>query len=137
METIMRFVVLTVLALILVVPPIAPAEELQAVATAQQVLDEVNAARAARGLQPFALDENLARGATSCAVFRAGHRLDGHTSNDFGFLPSGTQARAAGCAAWPVGSGWGSCCTFENYQFAGAGFCVGPDGRRYMHLFVR
>jgi len=124
-------------ALFLALPALAHAEELQAVATAQQVLDEVNSARAARGLRPFVLDENLARGAAACAVFRAQHRMDGHTSNDFSFLPPGTHASAGGCAAWQVGTGWGSCCTYDNYQFAGAGFCIGPDGRRYMHLFVR
>ena len=26
---------------------------------------------------------------------------------------------------------------YDNYQFAGAGYCVGTDGRRYMQLFVR
>jgi hypothetical protein len=107
------------------------------VATAQQVLDEVNAVRAQRGLRPYILDENLARGAGACAVYRAQHRLEGHTSNDFGFLPPGTHARSAGCAAWPVGMGWGSCCTYDGYQFAGAGFCIGSDGKRYMHIFVR
>jgi hypothetical protein len=131
----MRFVVLSVL--VLVLPALAAPEEVRGVATAQQVLDEVNAARAARGLRPFLLDENLARGASDCAVHRARHRLDGHTSNDFGFLPPGAQARAAGCAAWPVGMGWGSCCTYDNYEYAGAAYCVGPDGKRYMHLFVR
>jgi len=131
----MRLVVLS--ALLLALPALAPAQDIQPVASAQQVLDEVNATRAARGLPPFMLDENLARGATACAVYRAQHRLDGHTSNDFGFLPPGAQARSAGCAAWPVGMGWGSCCTYDNYQYAGAAFCVGPDGRRYMHLFVR
>jgi hypothetical protein len=131
----MRLVALS--ALLLALPAVAPAQNLTSVASAQQVLDEVNATRAARGLPPFMLDENLARGATACAVYRAQHRLDGHTPNDFGFLPPGAQARSAGCAAWPVGMGWGSCCTYDNYQFAGAAFCVGPDGRRYMHLFVR
>jgi uncharacterized protein YkwD len=124
-------------ALVLALPSLAAAEELRTVATAQQVLDEVNAARAARGLRPYILDENLARAASACAVFRAQRGMDGHTSNDFGFLPPGTQARSAGCAAWPIGMGWGSCCTFDNYQFAGAAFCVGPDGKRYMHIFVR
>ena len=131
----MRLVVLT--ALILALPALAPAADLQHVATAQQVLDEVNTQRAARGLRPYILDENLARGAAACAVYRAQHRIEGHTSNDFGFLPPGTQARSAGCAAWQVGMGWGSCCTYDGYQFAGAGYCVGPDGKRYMHLFVR
>jgi uncharacterized protein YkwD len=131
----MRLVILS--ALVLALPSLAAAEELRTVASAQQVLDEVNAARTARGLQPYILDENLARAASACAIYRAQHRMDGHTPNDFGFLPPGTQARSAGCAAWPVGMGWGSCCTFDNYQFAGAAFCVGPDGRRYMQLFVR
>jgi hypothetical protein len=131
----MRLVVLS--ALVLALPSLAAAEELRSVATAQQVLNEVNAARAARGLRPFMLDENLARGASACAVYRARHRMEGHTSNDFSFLPPGAHARAGGCAAWPVGMGWGSCCTYDNYQFAGAAYCVGPDGKRYMQLFVR
>jgi hypothetical protein len=131
----MRLVVLS--ALVLALPALAPAQDVQPVASAQQVLDEVNAARAARGLRPYMLDENLARGATACAVFRAQNRIEGHTPNDFRFLPAGASARAGGCAAWPVGMGWGSCCTYDNYQFAGAAFCVGPDGKRYMHLFVR
>jgi hypothetical protein len=131
----MRLVAL--LTLVLAVPAFAPAVEPQPVATAQQVLDEVNATRAARGLRPFQLDENLARAAGACAVYRAQHRIEGHTPNDFGFLPPGTHARSAGCAAWPVGMGWGSCCVYDNYQFAGAGFCIGADGKRYMHLFVR
>ena len=133
----MRLVVLSALALVFALPAIAPAEEVRTVASAQQVLDEVNAARAARGLRPFILDENLTRGAMACAMYRARNRMDGHTPNDFGFLPPGAHASAAGCAAWPIGMGWGSCCTYDNYQFAGAAFCVGPDGRRYMHLFVR
>ena len=131
----MRLVVLT--ALVLALPSLATAEEVRTVATAQQVLDEVNAARAARGLRPYILDENLARGAAACAVYRARHRMEGHTPNDFAFLPPGAFARSGGCAAWPVGMGWGSCCTYDNYQFAGAAYCVGPDGKRYMQLFVR
>jgi hypothetical protein len=131
----MRRLVLSVLALTLSAH-VAVAEEVP-VANAQQVLDEVNAARAARGLRPYLLDENLARGATACAIHRARYRMAGHTPNDFGFLPPGTSASAGGCAAWPVGMGWGSCCTYDNYQFAGAGYCVGADGKRYMHIFVR
>jgi uncharacterized protein YkwD len=131
----MRILALSVL--VLALPAIAAADEVRSVASAQQVLDEVNAARTARGLQPFVLDENLARGASACAIFRAQHRLEGHTSNDFGFLPPGTHASAGGCAAWTVGSGWGSCCTYDNYHYAGAAYCVGPDGKRYMQLFVR
>src|SRR5690242_18993816 len=129
----MRLAVLSVL--LLALPAVAPAVEPQPVATAQQVLDEVNAVRAQRGQRSYLLDENLAKAAGACAVYRAQHRIEGHTPNDFGFLPPGTVARSAGCAAWPVGMGWGSCCTYDCYQFAGAGFCVGPDGKRYMHLF--
>ena len=102
----MRLMVVT--ALLLALPALAPAPAaggVEQVATAQQVLDEVNAARAARGLRPYILDENLARGATACAVFRAERRMDGHTANDFSFLPPGATARAGGCAAWPVGMG--------------------------------
>lgn len=131
----MRIVVLSIL--LLALPAVASADEVRGVASAQQVLDEVNAARAARGLQPFILDENLARGASACAIYRAQNRLEGHTSNDFWFLPPGTHATAGGCAAWPVGSGWGSCCTYDNYHYAGAAYCVAPDGKRYMHIFVR
>jgi hypothetical protein len=129
--------VLSALTLALAQPVLAPAEEFKPVATAQQVLDEVNAARAARGLRPYILDENLARGASACAQYRAVRGIAGHTHNDFSFLPAGTSAPAAGCAAWPVGMGWGSCCTYDNYTYAGAAFCVGADGKRYMHLFVR
>ena len=131
----MRFMILPVL--ILVLPALAAAEGTQKAPSAQQVLDEVNAARAARGLRPFLLDENLARAASDCAAYRARHRIEGHTSNDFAFLPKGATARAAGCAAWPVGWGWGACCTYDNYQYAGAAFSVGADGNRYMHIFVR
>ena len=130
----MRVLALSLLAFTLTARAVA--EEVP-VASAQQVLDEVNAARAARGLRPYVLDETLAQGATACAIQRARTRNAGHTSNDFGFLPPGASARAAGCAAWPVGMGWGSCCTYDNYTFAGAGYCVGADGRRYMHIFVR
>jgi hypothetical protein len=131
----MRVLILT--ALLLVLPTFAAADEVRGVATAQQVLDEVNQARATRGLPAFLLDQNLARAASDCAIYRARYHMDGHTPNDFGFLPPGTQARSAGCAAWPMGLGWGSCCTFDNYQYAGAAYCVGTDGKRYMHLFVR
>lgn len=100
-------------------------------------LDEVNAKRAARGLRPFIRDEGLSQAAQGCASFRAQHGLFGHTSNDFGFVPSGTSASSAGCAAYPAGYGWMSCCTYDNYTYAGAAWVTGRDGQRYMHLFVR
>jgi hypothetical protein len=100
-------------------------------------LDEVNAKRAARGLRPFVRDEGLARAARACAQFRAAGGLFGHTANDFAFVPAGTVASSAGCAAYPAGYGWMSCCTYDNYTYAGAAWVTGLDGRRYMHLFVR
>lgn len=131
----MRFVILPVLVLLL--PTFVPAEEARKASTTKHALDEVNAARAARGLRPFVLDENLARAAAGCAAYRAKYLMEGHTSNDFAFLPRGASARAAGCAAWAVGDGWGACCTYDNYQYAGAAYSVGSDGRRYMQIFVR
>jgi hypothetical protein len=100
-------------------------------------LDEVNAKRAARGLRPYIRDEGLSQAAQACAAFRAQHGLFGHTSNDFGFVPAGTSASSAGCAAYPAGYGWMSCCTYDNYTYAGAAWVTGRDGQRYMHLFVR
>lgn len=99
-------------------------------------LDEVNAVRAARGLRPYIKDDGLTAGAHNAARFRAERFIAGHTSNDFAALPAGVNATAAGCAAWG-GNEWGSCCTYENWTYAGAAWVRGSDGRRYMHLFVR
>jgi len=104
---------------------------------AAEALDEVNAARAARGLRPFVKDDGLTQAAVAAATFRATGLIAGHTANDFGFLPAGASAPAAGCAAWEPSLGWGSCCTYEAYTYAGAAWVLGSDGRRYMHLFVR
>ncbi len=103
----------------------------------ENALAEVNAARAARGLRPFVEDEGLTAAAIGAADFRAARLLAGHTGNDFGFVPQGSFARAAGCAAWEPSFGWGSCCSYESWTYAGAAFSTGRDGRRYMHLFVR
>jgi hypothetical protein len=100
-------------------------------------LDEVNAQRAARGLRPFVRDEGLTQAARSCAAFRAERGLFGHTGNDFAFVPAGTSASSAGCAAYPASYGWMSCCVYDNYTYAGAAWVTGRDGRRFMHLFVR
>jgi hypothetical protein len=102
-----------------------------------EALDEVNAARAARGLRPFARDPYLTAAAAACAQYRAAGLIAGHTSNDFAFVPAGGYATSAGCAAWEPGFGWGSCCTYDGYTYGGAAYATGRDGRRYMHLFVR
>jgi len=100
-------------------------------------LDEVNAARAARGLRPFMRDPALTQGALAAARTRAARFIQGHLPNDFSMLPPGAQATSAGCAAWPQGMGWGACCTYESHTYAGAAWAIGADGRRYMHIFVR
>jgi len=117
------------------------AVELKAAApTAKEVSDalaEVNAAREARGLRPFVSDPDLNLAARGAAQYRARYLMAGHTDNDFRFLPEGATASAAGCAAWEPSLGWGACCTYEGYTYAGAAWSLGSDGRRYMHLFVR
>lgn len=104
---------------------------------ADDALAEVNAARAQRGLPPFVRDDALSAAAAGAADYRAAYLIGGHTSNDFAFLPRGSWASAAGCAAWPPRLGWGACCTYERWTRAGAAVTIGRDGRRYMHLFVR
>lgn len=103
----------------------------------KDALDEVNAKRATRGLRPFKRDEGLTQAAYECSKFRAVRRLFEHTSNDFQFVPRGTRAAAAGCAAYADRYGWMSCCMWENYTYAGAAWVRGSDGKRYMHLYVR
>lgn len=108
-------------------------------ATAHQddALAEVNAERAKRGLRPFLPDPLLNQAARMCASIRASKRIEGHLPNDFSYLPSGTSARSAGCGALEPSWGWGTCCTYDNYTYAGAAWVMGADGKRYMHLFVR
>lgn len=103
----------------------------------EDALAEVNAARAARGLKAFIKDDDLTAGAINVADFRAARLMAGHTGNDFSGLPVGSRASAAGCAAWEPSWGWGACCTYENYTYAGAAWAMGMDGRRYMQIFVR
>jgi hypothetical protein len=104
---------------------------------ATDALDEVNAARAARGLRPFLKDDGLTAGARAAARWRAEHLVTGHAPNDFAFLPPGSAATSAGCAAAEPSWGWLSCCYLDNWTYAGAAWEMGSDGRRYMHLFVR
>jgi hypothetical protein len=109
-------------------------------ASVQEVTDalaEVNAARAKRGLRPFQHDPQLTQAALQCAQIRASRRIAGHLPNDFAYLPAGSTARSAGCGAMESSWGWGTCCTYENYTYAGAAWVMGADGKRYMHLFVR
>lgn len=101
-------------------------------------LDEVNAKRAARGLPPFKRDGLLTRAAQIVARKRAERLIAGHLpEGDLGYVPEGGSAAAAGCAAWEPEWGWGSCCTYDNYAYAGAAWVMGQDGRRFMSIFVR
>lgn len=119
--------------------PVATAKPVPITTTAAtgSALDEVNATRAARRLPPFKFDANLTLAAEGCAKYRAANLIEGHTRNDFAYLPAGVFAPAAGCAAWPPQYGWGACCTYENWTYAGAAIVIGRDGKRYMHIFVR
>jgi len=104
---------------------------------ATDALDEVNATRAQRGLKPFIRDDGLSVAAAGAADVRAASLWKGHTANDFAFVPAGTTATSSGCAAWTDDWGWGSCCTYESWTYAGAAWTRGADGKRYMHLYVR
>ena len=121
--------------LVLLTLPLS-AQDVKQVATPEQVLAEVNALRAQRGLPAYILDPQLAQGATACAIHRAQRGIQGHSANDFAFLPAGCRASAAGCAAWPVSMGWGSCVIYERAAYAGAGFCQ-VGNIRYMQLMIR
>lgn len=117
---------------------VACSVQLQAQLDCKDALAEVNTARATRGLPPFQHDPQLCQAAYKAAQIRASRQLAGHLpESDFTCLPAGASADAAGCAAWSPGDGWGACCTYDSYQFAGAAWVIGSDGRRYMHLFVR
>ena len=100
-------------------------------------LEQVNAQRASRGLAPYARDGGLSLAAEQAAQYRAANRLFGHCSNDFAFLPPGSSADAAGCAAHPPSYGFLACAVYDGYQFAGAATVIGSDGLAYHHLFVR
>jgi hypothetical protein len=107
---------------------------------ANPALDEVNAYRAKKGLRPFVEDPGLTQAAMATADYRAARHMFGHTTGgagDFRFLPHGVRADSAGCAAYPPRYGWMSCDADDNYQYAGAAWTMGDDGKRYMHLFVR
>ena len=103
----------------------------------KDALDQLNAQRKARGLRPYLRDDGLTRAAKGAAKYRAERLMDGHTRNDFSAVPPGSHASAAGCAAWPASMGFGSCCCYETWRYAGAASCRGRDGRIYHHLFVR
>jgi hypothetical protein len=100
-------------------------------------LDEVNAKRRSLGLTPYVQDPKLTLAAINCARYRATNLIRGHT-DDFAFLPEGSNCNTAGCGALTPDWGWQSCCDDDSqWTYAGAAWVMGSDGRRYMHLFVR
>ncbi len=108
-----------------------------ALESVEDALHEVNAERAKRGLRPFLPEPSLNQAARTCAKLRATSLIESHLPNDFAHLPSGAVATAAGCGALEPSWGWGTCCTYDRYTYAGAAWVSGADGKRYMHLFVR
>ncbi len=99
----------------------------------------VNRERATHGLPPFKRDKKLTSAAMRAAKFRARHGIEGHMENEFALVKGG-RVTSTGCAAWPLagpfGRLWGSCCTYDSYQYAGAAWAK-RNGKRYMHLYVR
>jgi len=107
-------------------------------------LAEVNAIRAQNGLPPFIYDPNLARAAAGCVNYRAEFGIKGHITVgrgkqlrvlEYDLLPQGAFANATGCGT-SFGF-WNTCCTYENWTYAGAAWAIGRDGKKYMHIFVR
>lgn len=118
--------------------PSASPTPVAAVNSIHEALDEVNAERAKRGLRPYVVDPLLTQAAKEAASRRASRFIHGHLpESDFSCLPSGAHCNTAGCGALEPSWGWGTCCTYDNYTYAGAAWVMGSDGRRYMHLFVR
>jgi hypothetical protein len=113
------------------------AQPAKPVTESEDALDEVNAKRSSLGLKPYIKDPKLALAAVNCARYRAANLIRGHT-DDFAFLPAGSNCNTAGCGALTPDWGWQSCCDDESqWTYAGAAWVMGSDGRRYMHLFVR
>lgn len=99
-------------------------------------IEALNRRRARLGLRLVREDKLLSRCAKACAEYRAARRIAGHTPNDFQFLTDGARSNEAGCAAWPVSMGWGSCLADDpNMSVVGVGWAMGSDGLRYMQLF--
>lgn len=104
-------------------------------ARAADALDVLNAKRVARGLHPYKRDAGLSIAAEKAAQYRAARGIEGHTQDDFSFVPKGSRATAAGCAAWD--EGFGACCMYDTqYRYAGAAW-VRRGGINWCHLYVR
>ena len=110
---------------------------------ADDFLDAVNAQRARRGLRPFIRCPGLTRAAKKCAKIKARYCISGHLPggmSDFSCIEDGTLCAATGADGSKIAANdpnWFTCCMDDNYTFAGASAAIGPDGCKYMSLFVR
>ena len=85
-------------------------------------------------------DEGLTEAALAAATFRANHHISGHIPGqhgDFAYLPAGVKADAAGAGALTPDWGFATCAMYDSYEYAGAAWIKGNDGKLYCHLFVR
>jgi hypothetical protein len=106
----------------------------------KDALAELNKQRQQRGLKPYLKDDGLTKAAFAAASYRAKNHIQGHIPGqhgDFAYLPEGSHADAAGAGALTPDWGFATCAMYDSYEFAGAAWCMGNDGRKYCHLFVR
>jgi hypothetical protein len=93
---------------------------------------EVNEWRRRSGLRPFTADPEMTRFAEMKARYRAEANLrNGHQGPS---APAGWhEGTGEATASW----GWLTCEMESDFQYAGAGICVGNDGTRFMVLVCR
>lgn len=102
-------------------------------------LDRLNRQRAQRGLRPYIFDEGLTQAAERVASTKAAGCISGHI-NDFAYLPPGVQCAATGADGSKIHASdpnFYTCAMYDNYTYAGAAVCLGPDNNQYFSLFVR
>ena len=108
--------------------------------TTTDALDQLNRQRMQRGLRPYVFDEGLTQAAERVASIKAASCHSGHLANDFAYLPPGCTASSAGADGSKIHASdpnFYTCCMYDNYTYAGASMAIGPDGCKYMSLFVR
>ena len=95
-------------------------------------MDEVNEWRRRNGLQPFIEDPAMTKFALMKARYRAERNLqNGHQGPR---APTGWHEGTGEAApSW----GWLTCEMEGDFQYAGAGMCVGRNGERFMVLVCR
>jgi len=95
-------------------------------------MGEVNEWRRRCGLRPFVEDPAMTQFAEMKARYRAERNLrNGHQGPSS--PPGWHEGTGEATASW----GWLTCEMESDFQYAGAGICVGADGTRYMVLVCR